>query len=68
LWDLASNTIFPHFRWSLTIACLFFIPTVFKPSSNLSLHLFYGLLPFLVSSIVAVAICFGIHWFCTLSI
>jgi hypothetical protein len=44
-----------------------FIPVIFKSSSTTSFHLLRGLPIFLVASIVAAEICFGILWFCILS-
>ena len=48
-------------------ACMFFISVVFKSSSTSSLHLLYGLPLQLLPSILAVAICIDILWFCFLS-
>jgi hypothetical protein len=46
---------------------IFFIPIIFKSSSTSSFHLLHALPLFLVPSIVAAAICYGILWFCILS-
>jgi hypothetical protein len=61
--DLVSSTIFLHSRPPLTTACLFFY-THYTSSSNSSLRHLRGLTPLPVPSIAAVAICFGVRWFC----
>lgn len=58
LWSLASNKIFLYSSWFLATACKFLI--IFKSSSTLSVHHFCGHPLFLVQSILASTICFGI--------
>jgi hypothetical protein len=58
-----DNVKFVHSRQSLAIACLFFIPIIFKSFSVLFLQLLSGLTLFLVPAIVAVAICLAFFGF-----
>jgi hypothetical protein len=58
LWTLAANTVFLYSSWSLATACKYLI--IFKSSSALSVHRFCGHPLFLVQSILAFSICFGI--------
>ena len=56
LWTLAFDTILPSSQLSLAIACLLFIPIIFKMFSTLSHHLLHGLPLFLIPSLAAVAV------------
>jgi hypothetical protein len=58
LWALASNTIFLYSSRSLATACKFLI--IFKSSSAVSVHPFCDHHLFLVQSILAFTVCFGI--------
>jgi len=51
--DLGFHIFVHHFQWSLAIACLFFIPIIFKTSFMLSLHLLHDHHLFLIPSILA---------------
>ena len=64
LWTMASNTIFLHSWHFLNLACLFFSPIIFKSSSTLSVHHLHGIPLFLVPSIVAFTVWFGIPSLC----
>jgi hypothetical protein len=60
LWTLASNKILLHIFRCLFTVSKFLIPIFFKSSSSSSVHLFRDLPLFLLPSILAVTICFGI--------
>jgi len=69
---LSYNTILLHSQWSLTTVCLFFpsiIPYLNPLWPGPSIFQMVLLLSFIFSlpPIIAVAFCFGIHWFCSIS-
>ena len=66
--DLGSQTQSPSIPDGLwTSSCRFIILFIFQSSSSSSFHLLRGLPISFVSSILTVAICFGILQFCLLS-
>jgi hypothetical protein len=60
IWTLAFNTLLPHLFCCLPIACHVLIPITFRSSSTASVRFYHALPLFLVSSILAFTVSFGI--------